>query len=109
MDAIAKALADVPATTIWAYCLVAGVVVILIVAVLLIAILVTARKIDYHANEIWEAGKRIAANTVSIWMLQTTNTVAADILSTGKSIVGAAGSIDSKLGGLSEALGQKGG
>ena len=109
MDAIAEALKDVPATTIWAYCLVAGVVVILVVALLLIGILVTARKIDYHANEIWEAGKKIAANTVSIWMLDRTNTVAADILSTAKSIVGAAESIDQKLGGLSEALGQKGG
>ena len=109
MEAIANALAEVPSTTIWAYSLVAGVVVILIVAILLIAILVTARRIDYHANEIWEAGKKIAANTVSIWMLERTNAAAADILGTAKSIVGAAASIDQKLGVLGEALaGRKG-
>lgn len=109
MEAIANALADVPSTTLWAYSLVAGVVVILIVAVLLIGILVTARKIDYHANAIWEAGKRIAANTVSIWMLDRTNAVASSILSTAVSIVGAAESIDKRLAGLGEALGRKGG
>lgn len=92
------AIIATPTSTIWAWSLVAGVAVILVVATLLILILVTARKIDYHANEIWEAGKAIAGNTVSIWMLQTTNQVAGNILEEAKGIVEGARSIDRKLG-----------
>ncbi len=90
--------------TIWTYSLIAGAVVILIVAALLIAIVVTARKIDYHAKEIWLAGKQIAGNTVSIWMLQDTNAVAGDILTTAQSIAGVAGEINGKLDDLGQAL-----
>ncbi len=77
---------------------------ILIVAALLIAIVLTARKIDYHAKEIWLAGKNIAGNTVSIWMLKDTNAVAGDILTTAVSIAGVATQIDNKLTDLSGAL-----
>ena len=94
-----ETIANTPASTIWAWALVAGVVVILIVAVLLILILVTANKIDYHAKEIWGAGKAVARNTVSIWMLQKTNQVAGNILEAAKEIAEGAGSIDRKLGG----------
>ncbi len=90
--------------TIWTYSLIVGGVVILIVAALLIMIVVTARRIDYHAREIWQAGKNIAGNTVSIWMLKDTNVVAADILDTAKSIAGVASSIDNKLTSLGQAL-----
>jgi hypothetical protein len=90
--------------TLWTYSLIAGAVVILIVATLLILIIQTARKIDYHASEIWAAGKRIAGNTVSIWMLQTTNTVAGDILKTAQSIAGVASDINQKLDTLGQAL-----
>lgn len=90
--------------TIWTYSLAVGAVVILIVAVLLILIVLTARKIDYHATEIWLAGKNIAGNTVSIWMLKDTNIVAADILKTAQSIAGVATGIDNKLTTLSQAL-----
>ncbi len=90
--------------TIWTYSLAVGAVVILIVAVLLILIVLTARKIDYHAKEIWLAGKNIAGNTVSIWMLKDTNIVAADILKTAQSIAGVATGIDNKLTTLSQAL-----
>ncbi len=93
-----ETIANIPTPTIWAWSLVAGVAVILVVAVLLILILVTARKIDYHANQIWEAGKAIAGNTVSIWMLQKPNQVAGNILETAKAIAEGAGSIDLKLG-----------
>ena len=65
--------------TIWTYSLIAGAIVILIVAALLIAIVLTARKIDDHAKDIWQAGKLIAGNTVSIWMLKDTNVVAGEI------------------------------
>jgi hypothetical protein len=90
--------------TIWTYSLIAAAVVILIVAALLIAIVVTARKIDYHARQIWQAGKNIAGNTISIWMLKDTNAVAGDILTTAKSIAGVAGEINGKLDDLGKAL-----
>lgn len=94
--------------TLWTYSLIAGGVIILIVAVLLLLIIRAAKRIDYHANEIWEAGKKIAANTVSIWMLGQTNAVASDILSTAKSIVSAAGAIDQKLDLVTQTLTKKG-
>jgi heme/copper-type cytochrome/quinol oxidase subunit 2 len=90
--------------TIWTYSLIAAAVVILIVAALLIAIVVTARKIDYHAQQIWQAGKQIAGNTISIWMLKDTNVVAGDILTTAQSIAGVAGNIDRKLDDLGAVL-----
>jgi hypothetical protein len=90
--------------TLWTYSLIAGAVVILIVAALLILIIQAARSIDYHANEIWEAGKKIAGNTVSIWMLQDTNVVAGDILKTAQSIAGVASEINQKLDTLGQAL-----
>lgn len=92
--------------TLWTYSLIAGAVVILIVAALLIMIIQAAKSIDYHANEIWQAGKRIAGNTVSIWMLQDTNIVAGDILKTAQSIAGVASDINHKLDGLGQALTQ---
>lgn len=94
-------------TTLWTYSLIAGGAVILVVALLLILIILAARKIDYHANEIWETGKRIAANTVSIWMLEKTNAVASQILATAKSIAGVATSIDQKLDGVAAMLTKK--
>jgi heme/copper-type cytochrome/quinol oxidase subunit 2 len=90
--------------TIWTYSLIAATVVILIVAALLIAIVLTARKIDDHAKDIWQAGKLIAGNTVSIWMLKDTNVVAGDILTTAQSIAGVAGEINHKLDDLGQAL-----
>ena len=86
--------------TIWTYSLIAAAVVILIVAALLIAIVLTARKIDDHARDIWQAGKLIAGNTVSIWMLKDTNIVAGDILTTAQSIAGVATDINHKLDDL---------
>ncbi len=90
--------------TIWTYSLIAATLVILIVAALLIAIVLTARKIDEHAKDIWQAGKLIAGNTVSIWMLKDTNVVAGDILKTAQSIAGVAGEINGKLNNLSQIL-----
>ena len=85
------------ATALWTYSLIAGAVVILAVAVLLLLILFTARSIDTHAKNIWTVGKNIAANTVSIWMLQETNAVAKQILEGAGSIAQTAASIDHKL------------
>lgn len=93
--------------TIWTYSLVAGAVVILIVAALLIMLITAARRVDKHAAEIWTAGKHIAGNTVSIWMLNMTNKVAGDILQTAVSIDKRAAAIDDKLAMLANALGAK--
>lgn len=86
--------------TLWKISWAAGLVVVLIVAVLLIMILLAARSIDKRAAAIWQAGKEIAANTVSIWMLQKTNVVAGEILETAKGIAAGAGAIDAKLGAV---------
>lgn len=91
--------------TIWTYSLIAGAVVILIVAVLLIMLIAAARRVDKHAAEIWTTGKQIAGNTVSIWMLNKTNSVAGDILETARSINKRAAAIDEKLALLGNALG----
>ena len=77
-------------------------------AALLTLLVVVAYQIDRHALAIWEAGKKIAANTVSIWMLERTNAVAGEILTTAQSINAAAESIDAKLGALNEALRRRG-
>ena len=98
-------LQNMDTMTIWTYSLIAGVVVILIVAVLLIMLIAAARRVDKHAAGIWVAGKHIAGNTVSIWMLNTTNTVAGQILETAGSINSKAGAIDDKIGMLAGALG----
>ena len=84
--------------TIWTWSLVGGGVVILIVVALLLAIIVTARRIDNHALEIWKVGKSIAANTVSIWMLNRTNQIAREILTTAQSMDAAVKSLAEKLG-----------
>ena len=93
--------------TLWAYSLIAGAVVILIVAVLLVMLIAAARRVDKHALDIWEAGKQIAGNTVSIWMLNVTNRVAGQILEGAQSIDKRAASIDNTLGALADALGPK--
>ncbi len=90
--------------TIWTWSLVAGTVVILVVALLLILIVRAANRIDEHAKEIWLAGKNIAANTVSIWMLQDTNVVAGDILKTAGVIAREAEAINGKLDNLGQAI-----
>ncbi|HKZ78792.1 MAG TPA: hypothetical protein VJ124_10850 [Pyrinomonadaceae bacterium] len=93
--------------TLWSYSLLAGAVVIVIVALLLIMLIAAARRVDKHAGLIWEAGKKIAGNTVSIWMLGTTNKVAGDILRTAQSIDTRAESIDDTIRALAGALGAR--
>ncbi len=86
--------------TLWKISWAVGALVVVIVAALLLIIIVAARSIDRSAKEIWTVGKQIAANTVSIWMLQKTNAVAGEILATAKAIAVGAGAIDSKLAEL---------
>ncbi len=91
--------------TLWTYSLIAGAVVILIVATLLVLLIAAARRVDKHAADIWMAGKQIAGNTVSIWMLNTTNKVAGDILESAGTINSRAAAIDDKISMLANALG----
>lgn len=98
-------LSNMDTMTLWTYSLIAGAVVILIVAALLIMLIAAARRVDKHASLIWDAGKQIAGNTVSIWMLNTTNKVAGQILETAQSINSRAASIDNTIAALGAALG----
>ncbi len=94
-------------TGLWALILGLAAVVVVVVALLLIAIIVTARRVDAHAAAIWGAGKNIAANTVQIWQLGTTNRVAGQILDTAKGIATVATSIDDRLERLPDRLAGK--
>lgn len=91
-------------TTFWWISWATALWVAVVVAALLILIIVAANRIDRHALAIWEVGKNIAANTVSIWMVGTTNDVAKGILDTAGGIADKATSIDRRLAGLAEAL-----
>jgi hypothetical protein len=53
----------------WLSLAIAGVVIV-VVAVLLGLIIAAAKSIDRHASSIWIEGKKIAGNTVSIWILE---------------------------------------
>ncbi|MBA3234667.1 MAG: hypothetical protein H0T59_01585 [Chloroflexi bacterium] len=90
--------------SLWWLTLGIALVVILVVAVLLTWIARAAERIDAHALEVWTAGKSIAANTVQIWHLKTTNEVAGEILSSTQTIAGVATSIDDRLARLPAAL-----
>lgn len=92
----------------WLSLAIAGVVVAVVV-LLLSLIIRAANRIDRHAKDIWKEGKKIAANTVSIWMLEQTNSVVAGILSTAQSIAEGAGAMNAKLDNLAKSLGQRGG
>ena len=93
--------------TLWTYSLIAGALVIVIVAVLLIMLIAAANRVNTNASHIWDAGKQIAGNTVSIWMLNVTNRVAGQILETAQSINSRAESIDNTIAALGNALAPK--
>lgn len=100
-------LENMDTMTLWTYSLIAGAVVVLIVAVLLFMLIAAANRVDKHASHIWDAGKQIAGNTVSIWMLNVTNRVAGEILEGAKSINSRAISIDNTIAALAQALGPR--
>jgi hypothetical protein len=82
-------------------------VVVVVVAVLLGLIIAAAKSIDGHAAAIWTAGKKIAGNTVSIWMLHDTNEELDGINKTVQTIHTVATSIDNRLRGLADTLGKR--
>lgn len=54
----------------WWLSLAIAALVVVVVAVLLGLIVAAARNIDRNAYQIWIEGKKIAGNTVSIWLLE---------------------------------------
>lgn len=78
---------------LWALTLVIYAVVVVVVAVLLTLILREAKRIRGGVAGIWNAGQKVANNTIHIALLEETNFVAARILTSAKGIAGATGQI----------------
>lgn len=93
---------------VWAVSLIIALILTLVAVVLLIRVIRTAREINALAGRTLPAAKNIAANTAAIKGLEATKSVGGQILSTAKSIDGAAGSIERTLTSLATALGQGG-
>ena len=70
----------------WIIGIVLVALVVVIVVVLLLAILLFARRILKAAVRSLNAVERVRKNTLPLWDLPTTNTVAADLLTTAASI-----------------------
>jgi uncharacterized protein YoxC len=85
---------------LWWLSLAIAAVVVVVVAVLLGLIIAAAKSIDHHARQIWVAGKQIAGNTVSIWMLEKTNQHLEEVLESLQEIQQTAGAMNEKLGAL---------
>lgn len=79
--------------------------VVVVVAVLLGLIIAAAKRIDRHAEAIWIAGKQIAGNTVSIWMLEKANQKAEQMVEASRSLEKTAASMDEKLQALARTTG----
>ncbi len=90
----------------WWLILAVGVAVVLVVAIMLAIIIVSARRIEHAAGDIWVAGKQIAANTVHIWQLTKTNETATAIKGVALDIAAGAESIDARLAKLPAVLGK---
>ncbi len=78
---------------LWIISLVLAVVVVLVVATVLELIIRTAGGIDGLVHSIWIGGKRIAANTVTIALLNETNELAGRILGSASEIAKASSKI----------------
>lgn len=90
----------------WYLILAVGLVVVLLVAAMLITIIISARRIEHAAADIWTVGKQIAANTTVLWQLTKTNETAAAIKGVALDIAAGAGSIDERLAKLPAVLGK---
>ena len=74
---------------IWTLTLVIYGVVVVVVATLLTLIVLTARKIHAGVSAIWTVGQKIANNTIHIALLDTTNQVAGNILTSAVGVLNA--------------------
>jgi len=90
----------------WYLILAVGLVVVLLVAAMLLTIIISARKIERAAGDIWTVGKQIAANTTVLWQLTKTNETASAIKGVALDIAAGAGSIDQRLAKLPSVLGK---
>ena len=91
---------------VWGVSLALALILTLVTVVLLLRVIRTAREINALASRTLPAAKSIAANTAAIKALEATKSVGGQMLSTAKSIDGAAGSIERTLKTLATALGQ---
>ncbi len=97
---------DMTVAQFWWLVLALGLVIVAVVAAMLIVIIVSVKRIESAAADIWVAGKQIAANTVQIWQLGQTNTTAKAIHGVALEIAGGAKSIDDRLAKLPQVLGK---
>ena len=74
---------------VWLVSLGLFVVVLLVVAALLTLILSTAKQIHGGVSAIWNAGQRVANNTVQLALLDRTNHLAGKMLASAVKIAGA--------------------
>lgn len=80
---------------IWTVTLAVYGVVLIVVAVLLTLILHAARDVRAVVSAIWTVGQQVANNTIHIALLDTTNHIAAEILTSAKGIVAATAALKS--------------
>jgi hypothetical protein len=73
----------------WIATLVVYAVVLVVVAALLTLVLRAAREVRTGVSTIWTIGQQVANNTIHIALLDTTNHVAGEILTSAKGIVAA--------------------
>lgn len=72
---------------IWTLTLVIYAVVVVVVATVLTLIVVTARRIHAGVSAIWTVGQKVANNTIHIALLERTNHLAGQILSSAKGVL----------------------
>jgi len=90
----------------WFLILALAIVVVAVVAAMLTIIIISARRIERAAGDIWTVGKQIAANTTVLWQLTKTNETATAIKGVALEIAAGAGSIDDRLAKLHAQLGK---
>jgi len=78
---------------VWILSLVIFAVVLVVVAILLTLILRTAKQIRAGVSAIWNAGQRVANNTIHLALLDRTNHIAAGILKSAGGVAAATGAI----------------
>ena len=78
---------------VWILSLVIFTVVLVVVAVLLTLILRTAKQIRAGVSAIWNAGQRVANNTIHLALLDRTNHIAGQILQSAGGVAAATGAI----------------
>lgn len=83
----------------WVVALGITVVVLVVVVLLLEGIVRTARRIHQGVSDIWTGGTHIAANTVTLALLERTNHLAGELLDAAGGIAAASGRIRRALGG----------